>query len=83
MEKLIFHIDVNSAFLSWEAARRVRQGEDDIRLIPSAIGGDREKNQLQWRFVNAPIYSWQGRISVSTKSHLKHSWISVVNMRLS
>ena len=42
-ERLIFHIDVNSAFLSWEAARRVSRGEDDIRLIPSAIGGDREK----------------------------------------
>ena len=43
MERLIFHIDVNSAFLSWEATRRVKQGEEDIRLIPSAIGGDREK----------------------------------------
>lgn len=43
MERLIFHIDVNSAYLSWEATRRVSQGEDDIRLIPSAIGGDREK----------------------------------------
>lgn len=43
MERLIFHIDCNSAFLSWEATRRVAQGEDDIRLIPSAIGGDREK----------------------------------------
>ena len=43
MERIIFHIDVNSAFLSWEAARRVRNGEDDIRLIPSAIGGDRNK----------------------------------------
>ena len=43
MERLIFHIDVNSAYLSWEATRRVAQGEDDIRLIPSAIGGDREK----------------------------------------
>lgn len=43
MEKLIFHIDVNSAFLSWEATRRVKQGEEDIRLIPSAICGDREK----------------------------------------
>ena len=43
MGRLIFHIDVNSAFLSWEATRRVRLGEDDIRLIPSAIGGDREK----------------------------------------
>ncbi len=43
MERLIFHIDVNSAFLSWEAAKRVRNGEADLRLIPSAIGGDPEK----------------------------------------
>ena len=43
MSRLVFHIDVNSAFLSWEAARRVSLGEDDIRLIPSAIGGDRDK----------------------------------------
>ena len=26
-EKLIFHIDVNSAFLSWSAAKRLKQGE--------------------------------------------------------
>lgn len=43
MKRLIFHIDVNSAFLSWEATRRVAAGEEDIRQIPSAIGGDREK----------------------------------------
>ena len=43
MSKLIFHVAVNSAYLSWEAARRVSMGEDDIRLIPSAIGGDRDK----------------------------------------
>ena len=43
MSRLIFHVDVNSAYLSWEAARRVSLGEDDIRLIPSAIGGDRDK----------------------------------------
>lgn len=43
MERIIFHIDVNSAFLSWEAAKRVKNGEADIRLIPSAIGGDRDK----------------------------------------
>ena len=43
MARLIFHIDVNSAFLSWEAARRVSLGEEDLRLIPSAIGGDRDK----------------------------------------
>ena len=39
----MFHVDVNSAFLSWEAARRVAAGEADLRLIPSAIGGDRDK----------------------------------------
>lgn len=43
MKKLIFHVDVNSAFLSWEAAKRVAAGEADLRSIPSAIGGDREK----------------------------------------
>ena len=37
---MIFHVDVNSAFLSWEAAKRVRLGLDDLRLIPSAVGGD-------------------------------------------
>lgn len=43
MDRLIFHVDVNSAFLSWEAARRVSRGERDLRLIPSAIGGDAER----------------------------------------
>lgn len=43
MKRIIFHVDVNSAFLSWEAAYRVQMGEEDLRLIPSAIGGDREK----------------------------------------
>ena len=39
-ERLIFHVDVNSAFLSWEAARRVKEGLTDLREIPSCIGGD-------------------------------------------
>ena len=43
MKRLIFHVDVNSAYLSWEAARLCASGGEDIRLIPSAIGGDREK----------------------------------------
>ena len=43
--RLIFHVDVNSAFLSWEATRRVKNGEADLRLIPSAIGGDRESRR--------------------------------------
>ena len=43
MERLIFHVDVNSAYLSWEAARRVAEGGEDLRLVPAVIGGDPEK----------------------------------------
>lgn len=42
-ERLIFHIDVNSAFLSWESARRVSQGLPDLREIPSCVGGNPKK----------------------------------------
>lgn len=44
MEKIIYHIDVNSAFLSWEASYRVHTlGEStDLRDIPSAVAGDRQ-----------------------------------------
>lgn len=42
MENIIFHIDVNSAFLSWEAVYRLahRGGTLDLRDVPSAVGGD-------------------------------------------
>ncbi len=42
---VIFHIDVNSAFLSWEAVYRIRHlgGKLDLRTIPSAVGGDISK----------------------------------------
>lgn len=43
MERLIFHVDVNSAYLSWESARRVKEGQADLRLIPSCIGGNPRK----------------------------------------
>lgn len=40
--RIIFHIDVNSAFLSWEAVYRLKHlgGSLDLRTIPSAVGGD-------------------------------------------
>ncbi len=45
MNNVIFHIDVNSAFLSWEAAYRIHHlgGTLDLREIPSAVGGDTTK----------------------------------------
>ena len=38
--RIIFHIDVNSAFLSWAAVKLVREGGQDLRLIPSVVSGD-------------------------------------------
>ncbi len=44
MERTIFHIDVNSAFLSWTAIDLLAQGSSlDIRTIPAIIGGDMQK----------------------------------------
>ena len=43
IERLIFHVDVNSAYLSWESVKRLSEGGEDLRLIPSAVGGDPAK----------------------------------------
>ena len=40
MSRIIFHIDVNSAFLSWSAVKLVQEGKADIRLVPSVVSGD-------------------------------------------
>lgn len=44
MDRIIFHIDVNNAFLSWEALYRKNElGEKtDLRTIAAVIGGDEE-----------------------------------------
>jgi len=43
MDKVYFHIDVNSAFLSWTSAYRLQHGDTlDLRTIPSVIGGSEE-----------------------------------------
>lgn len=43
MERLIFHVDVNSAFLSWSAVEILRQNPEaeDLRETFAAVGGDR------------------------------------------
>ena len=40
--RTIFHVDVNSAFLSWSALKRLEEdpGAVDLRTIPSGVGGD-------------------------------------------
>lgn len=42
-KRLIFHVDVNSAYLSWTSVERLSRGESDLRDIPACIGGDPEK----------------------------------------
>ena len=43
-ERIIFHVDVNNAFLSWSAVLLLKNGcKLDIRKIPAVIGGDEEK----------------------------------------
>lgn len=44
MEQIIFHIDVNSAYLSWTSLALIKQGAlIDLRTVPAIIGGDMEK----------------------------------------
>lgn len=43
MNRIIMHIDANSAYLSWEAAYRLQKGDTvDLRNIPSVVGGDEQ-----------------------------------------
>ncbi len=40
-KRLIFHVDANSAYLSWSAIDRLQHGEElDLREVPSVVGGD-------------------------------------------
>ena len=43
-QRVIFHVDANSAFLSWTAAYKVKVlgEEQDIREVPSVVAGDKE-----------------------------------------
>jgi len=41
---IIFHIDVNSAYLSWQAVYELENGSKrDLRQLPAIIGGDQAK----------------------------------------
>lgn len=43
MDRIIFHIDANSAYLSWTAAYNLQMGGTlDLRKVPSIVGGDSE-----------------------------------------
>ncbi len=45
VQKTIFHVDVNSAFLSWIALKKLEEDPAavDLRLIPAVVGGDESR----------------------------------------
>lgn len=45
MKSVIYHIDVNSAFLSWQSCHNLETDPNapDLRTIPAAVGGDQSK----------------------------------------
>lgn len=46
MKRIIFHVDVNNAFLSWTALDMLKNGSKiDIRNIPAVVGGDETKRR--------------------------------------
>ena len=46
MEPIIFHVDVNSAYLAWSAVWELKHGIDrDIRNIPSVVAGNPESRR--------------------------------------
>ncbi len=40
MKRIIFHVDVNNAFLSWTAVKLLSEGKKDIRKVEAIIAGD-------------------------------------------
>ena len=59
-ERIVFHIDVNNAFLSWTAVQLLSQGyKEDIRNIPSVIGGN-EKQRKGIVLAKSPIAKQYG-----------------------
>lgn len=65
-KRIIFHIDVNNAFLSWSAVYLLKNGyKQDIRTIPSVIGGD-EKMRHGIVLAKSPVAKKYGVVTAET-----------------
>ena len=65
-ERVIFHIDVNNAFLSWTAVYLLENGyKKDIRKVPSVIGGD-EKTRRGIVLAKSPVAKKYGIVTAET-----------------
>lgn len=66
MSRIIFHIDVNNAFLSWTAVKLLNEGYPvDIRTIPSVIGGD-ESSRHGIVLAKSPVAKKYGIVTAET-----------------
>ncbi len=66
MKRIIFHVDVNNAFLSWTAVYLLKNGYDkDIREVPSVIAGD-EKSRHGIVLAKSPLAKKYGIVSAET-----------------
>ena len=65
-ERIIFHIDVNNAFLSWSAVKLLNEGyKKDIRTIPSIIAGS-ETERRGIVLAKSPVAKKYGIVTAET-----------------
>ena len=85
MKKVIFHVDVNSAFLSWEACYRIHHlgGKQDLRQLVSAVGGDQEKGHgiILAQSIPAKKYHIKTGENVRTWSWCRPIMISITELQ--
>lgn len=65
-KRIIFHVDVNNAFLSWTAVDFLNKGcSVDIRKIPAVIGGD-ERKRSGIVLAKSPVAKRYGIVTAET-----------------
>ena len=74
MERIIFHIDVNNAFVSWTAVDLLRQGSKiDIRNTYAVVGGD-EKTRNGIVLAKSPLAKKVGIVTGETIYNAKRKY---------
>jgi len=65
-KRIIFHIDINNAFLSWTAVYLLKKGyKEDIREVPAVIGGD-ENSRRGIVLAKSPVAKKLGIVTAET-----------------
>jgi len=54
VKRIIFHIDVNSAFLNWTAVKMVREGKPDIRQVGIGVSKLTHESAVQMSLFEDP-----------------------------